>query len=80
MVHLRACSLMERVERLECLDRLSRDIASPASFGPGGQQLDCQRDHFAHRLYADCHRHQFFPRWPQQLIDGPLDSLPQRPH
>ena len=24
---LRACSMMERTERLECLDRLSRDIA-----------------------------------------------------
>jgi hypothetical protein len=29
MAHLRACSLMERAERLECLDRLSRDIAPP---------------------------------------------------
>ena len=29
LAHLRACSLMERAERLECLDRLSRDIAVP---------------------------------------------------
>jgi hypothetical protein len=29
MAHLRACSLMEHAERLECLDRLSRDIAAP---------------------------------------------------
>jgi len=29
MAHLRACSLMERAERLQCLDRLSRDIAAP---------------------------------------------------
>ena len=29
MAHLRACALMERAERLECLDRLSRDIAPP---------------------------------------------------
>lgn len=29
MAHLRACSLMERAQRLECLDRLSRDIAAP---------------------------------------------------
>jgi len=29
MVHLRACSLMEHAERLECLDRLSREIAPP---------------------------------------------------
>jgi hypothetical protein len=29
MAHLRACSLMEREQRLECLDRLSRDIAPP---------------------------------------------------
>jgi hypothetical protein len=29
MAHLRACSLMEQAERLECLDRLSRDIAPP---------------------------------------------------
>ena len=28
-VHLRACFTMERAERLECLDRLSRDIAAP---------------------------------------------------
>ena len=27
--HLRACSMMEQVERLQCLDRLSRDIAAP---------------------------------------------------
>ncbi len=36
MVHLRACSLMERVERLECLDRLSRDIAPPPRSAPEG--------------------------------------------
>jgi hypothetical protein len=29
MAHLRACSLMEHAERLECLDRLSREIAPP---------------------------------------------------
>ena len=29
MAHLRACSLMERAERVECLDRLSRDLAPP---------------------------------------------------
>lgn len=29
MVHLRACSLMEHAERLECLDKLSREIAPP---------------------------------------------------
>ena len=29
MAHLRACSVMERAERLECLDRLSRDLAAP---------------------------------------------------
>jgi hypothetical protein len=29
MANLRACSLMEREQRLECLDRLSRDIAPP---------------------------------------------------
>ena len=28
VAQLRACSLMERAERLECLDRLSRDIAA----------------------------------------------------
>jgi hypothetical protein len=36
MAHLRACSLMERAERLECLDRLSRDIAPPARPAPAG--------------------------------------------
>jgi hypothetical protein len=36
IAHLRSCSLMERVERLECLDRLSRDIAPPdRSVGDG---------------------------------------------
>jgi len=45
MVNLRACSLMERVERLACLDRLSRDIA-PDWHGTGWPQLDYQRDHF----------------------------------
>ena len=29
MAHLRACSMMEHAERLQCLDRLSRDIAAP---------------------------------------------------
>ena len=29
MAHLRACAVMEQAERLECLDRLSRDIAAP---------------------------------------------------
>jgi hypothetical protein len=29
MAHLRACSLMEHAERLECLDKLARDIAAP---------------------------------------------------
>ncbi|XIA66245.1 hypothetical protein ACFIOY_09465 [Bradyrhizobium sp. TZ2] len=29
MAHLRACSLMEHAARLECLDKLSRDIAPP---------------------------------------------------
>ena len=29
VAQLRACSLMEHAERLECLDRLSRDIAAP---------------------------------------------------
>ena len=37
VAQLRACSLMERAERLECLDRLSRDIAAalnrPAAVG-----------------------------------------------
>lgn len=36
MERLRACSLMERVERLECLDRLSRNIASPSRPAPEG--------------------------------------------
>ena len=29
VAHLRACSLMERAERLECLDKLARGIAAP---------------------------------------------------
>lgn len=29
MAHLRACSTMEQAERLQCLDRLSRDIVAP---------------------------------------------------
>jgi hypothetical protein len=36
MAHLRACSVMERAERLECLDRLSRDIAAPDRAAGGG--------------------------------------------
>jgi len=36
MAHLRACSLMERAERLECLDRLARDIAAPDRVAGGG--------------------------------------------
>ena len=36
MAELRACSLMEHAERLECLDKLSRKIAPPTHPGPGG--------------------------------------------
>ena len=36
MAHLRACSLMEHAERLECLDRLARDIAAPDRAAGGG--------------------------------------------
>jgi hypothetical protein len=36
MEHLRACSLMEHAERLECLDKLSRSIAPPARPAPDG--------------------------------------------
>jgi hypothetical protein len=36
IAHLRACSVMERAERLECLDRLSRDIAAPDRAAGGG--------------------------------------------
>jgi hypothetical protein len=34
--HLRACSLMERQERLECLEKLSRSIVPPARPAPAG--------------------------------------------
>jgi hypothetical protein len=36
MANLRACSLMEREQRLECLDRLSRNIAPPDRSAGGG--------------------------------------------
>jgi hypothetical protein len=36
MALLRACSLMERAERLECLDKLSRDIVTPDRSARGG--------------------------------------------
>ena len=36
MANLRACSLMEREQRLECLDKLSRDIAPPDRAAHGG--------------------------------------------
>ena len=35
MSDLRACSLMEQSERLECLEKLSRKIAPPAAPAPG---------------------------------------------
>src|SRR5258705_11205856 len=34
--HLRACSLMEQAERLECLEKLSRSLAPPARPAPAG--------------------------------------------
>src|SRR5258708_37333433 len=37
---LRACSLMERQERLECLEKLSRSIAPPARPAPAGGNWD----------------------------------------
>jgi hypothetical protein len=36
MAHLRTCAVMERAERLECLERLSRNIAPPARPTPAG--------------------------------------------
>jgi hypothetical protein len=36
MAQLRACSLMERAERVECLEQLSRNIAPPARPVPPG--------------------------------------------
>ena len=36
MAHLRVCASMERAERLECLDRLARDIAAPDRAAGGG--------------------------------------------
>src|SRR6202140_3663902 len=36
VAQLRACSLMERADRLECLERLSRNIAPPARPVPEG--------------------------------------------
>src|SRR4030088_717219 len=36
MAQLRACSLMERAERVECLEQLSRNIAPPARPVPVG--------------------------------------------
>jgi len=36
MAHLRVCASMERAERLECLDRLARDIATPDRAAGGG--------------------------------------------
>src|SRR5258708_19311600 len=36
VAHLRACSLMEQAERLECLGKLSRSIVPPARPAPGG--------------------------------------------
>ncbi|WP_245283714.1 hypothetical protein [Bradyrhizobium sp. URHD0069] len=36
MAQLRACSLLERAARLECLEKLSRSIAPPAHAAPGG--------------------------------------------
>jgi hypothetical protein len=39
MAHLRACSLMERAERLECLEKLSRNIAPQVRPAPGGNWI-----------------------------------------
>ena len=36
MAQLRACTLLERAERLECLEQLSRSIAPPSATTPGG--------------------------------------------
>ena len=80
MAHLRACSLMEHAERLECLDKLSRNIAPPAARGAGQRQLDRQRDHLAGGLYADRDRHRVLSRWLRWLLDAALHSLPRRPH
>ena len=80
MAHLRACSLMEHAERLECLDRLSRDIAAAGSRGGGRRQLDHQRDHLAGKLYADRDRHRVLSRRLRWLPDAARHLLPRRPH
>src|SRR5260370_37459774 len=36
VAQIRACSLMERAERLECLEKLSRSIEPPARPAPAG--------------------------------------------
>jgi hypothetical protein len=36
VAHLRACSLMEQAERVECLEKLSRSLAPPAQPAPRG--------------------------------------------
>ena len=36
VAHLRACSLMEQAERVECLEKLSRSLAPQARPAPGG--------------------------------------------
>lgn len=36
VAHLRACSVMEQAERLQCLDKLAREIAAPDRAGGSG--------------------------------------------
>ena len=80
MAHLRACSLMEHAERLECLEKLSRNIAAAGSPGAGRRQLDRQRDHLAGKLYADRDRHRVVSRRLRWLLDAARHLLPRRPH
>ena len=88
MEKLRACSLLAQAERLECLDKLSRDItppprpaASPApGVAPAADNWIVSETTSPRRLHAHRHRHRIVQRRTRRHHHAALDPVPRRPY
>jgi len=77
MAHLRACSTMERAQRLECLDKLSRDIPRPPDRSVrGGDNWIISETTSPVNYTPVATRHRAFSQWFRWHLDATLHSLP----
>ena len=79
IAHLRACSLMEHAERLECLENLSRNIAPPARAALGGDNWIVSET-TSPVDYTPVRRQHVSSRRLGWFLDAALHSLPRWPH